>query len=151
MRDWISCLWRTLERIHTFCQDFEISDETLADLQVQAYQQAAHCYEELLLHSPQSIALYVRYAEVLYTMGGSHLRTARQYYAAALKLSDGEDLRALYGICCTSAAIAVQKVVAVFMIAQIVLQKQPAEPVLPGLGVGLVLCEGGGEGRGVHV
>jgi hypothetical protein len=78
--------------------------------QVQAYPQAAHCYEEVLLHSPQSIPLYVRFADVLYTMGGSNLKTARQYYAAALKLSEGEDTRALYGICCTAAALSAQKV-----------------------------------------
>lgn len=82
----------------------------LHNLQVQAYQQAAHCYEEVLLHSPQNIAIYVRYADVLYTMGGVHLKTARQYYAAALKLSNGEDLRALYGVCCTAATLSGQKV-----------------------------------------
>jgi hypothetical protein len=82
----------------------------LCSEQVQAYPQAAHCYEEVLLHSPQSIPLYVRYADVLYTMGGSNLKTARQYYAAALKLSNGEDTRALYGICCTAAALSAQKV-----------------------------------------
>ena len=75
---------------------------------MQAYPQAAHCYEEVLLHSPQNIALYVRYADVLYTMGS--LKTARQYYAAAIKLSQGEDTRALYGICCTAAALSAQKV-----------------------------------------
>ena len=79
-------------------------------MQVQAYQQAAHCYEEVLLHSPQSIPVYIRYAEIMYTLGGVHLKTARQYYAAALKLSNGEDLRALYGICCTAAALSGQKV-----------------------------------------
>lgn len=62
------------------------------------------------MHTPQSIPLYNRYAEVMYTMGGVHLKTARQYYAAALKLSNGQDLRALYGTCCTAAALAGQKV-----------------------------------------
>lgn len=96
--------------VDTFMTDRDAWAE-LADLylEVQAYPQAAHCYEEVLLHSPQSIPLYVRYADVLYTMGGSNLKTARQYYAAALKLSNGEDTRALYGICCTAAALSAQK------------------------------------------
>ena len=85
-------------------------DDKVQSLQVQAYQQAAHCYEEILMHSPQSIPLYIRYADVMYTLGGVHLKTARQYYAAALKLSNGHDLRALYGISCTAAALAGQKV-----------------------------------------
>jgi len=96
--------------VDTFMTDREAWSE-LADLylEVQAYPQAAHCYEEVLLHSPQSIAMYVRFADVLYTMGGSNLKTARQYYAAALKLSQGEDTRALYGVCCTAAALSAQK------------------------------------------
>ena len=79
-------------------------------LQAQMYPQAAHCYEELLMHMPQNVPLYVQYADVLYTMGGSNIKTARQYYAAALKLSNGENTRALYGVCCTAAAGASQKV-----------------------------------------
>lgn len=78
--------------------------------QAQLYAQAAHCYEELLLHSPQSVPLHVQYADVLYTMGGGNVRTARRHYAAAVKLSGGENLRALYGICCTAAALVGQKV-----------------------------------------
>ena len=85
----------------------------LRDQQAQLYPQAAHCYEELLLHTPQSAPLHVQYADVLYTMGGGHLRMARQHYAAAVKLSNGESLRSLYGICCTAAALAGQKVIIV--------------------------------------
>ena len=47
-------------------------------MQVQMYPQAAHCYEELLMHMPHSIPLYVQYADIMYTMGGSNFRTARR-------------------------------------------------------------------------
>lgn len=42
----------------------------------------------------------LRYADVLYTMGGSkeQIATARKYYARALELSQGSSARALYGI-----------------------------------------------------
>lgn len=80
--------------------------------QAQLYGQAAFCYEELLLHSPQSVPLHIQYADVLYTIGGPQLRTARQHYAAAAKLSGGDSLRALYGLTCTAAALAGQKVLA---------------------------------------
>lgn len=35
------------------------------------YRQAAFCYEELLLHTPNNSSYHVRYADVLYTIGGS--------------------------------------------------------------------------------
>lgn len=49
----------------------------------------------------------LRYADVLYTMGKpDHVRAARTYYSAALQLSEGQNLRALWGVCATSAALA---------------------------------------------
>lgn len=84
-------------------------------LQAQMYSQAAFCYEELLLHTPQNVALYVQYADVLYTIGGSSVRTAHQYYAAAIKLSGGENVRALYGVCCAAATLAAQKVASAYL------------------------------------
>ncbi len=67
------------------------------------YPQAATCYEEVLLQNPACIASYVQYADVLYTIGGvSNYRTARTYYAAAVDLSNGENARALYGLCAAS-------------------------------------------------
>ena len=81
-------------------------DTVLLLLQAQLYAQSAFCYEEVILHQPQNAPVYVQYADVLYTLGGSYIKTARQYYAAALKLSNGENMRALYGITCTAAALA---------------------------------------------
>lgn len=77
-------------------------------LQVQMYSQAAHCYEELILHQPHHIPYYVQYADVLYTIGGSNghnYRTARAYYAAAVQLSGGKNVRALYGLTACAAQL----------------------------------------------
>ena len=77
------------------------------------YPQAAFCYEEVLLHAPQNIALYVQYADILYTMGGptgANYRTARSYYAAAVQLSKGSNIRALFGLCACAAQLSGMKV-----------------------------------------
>jgi tetratricopeptide (TPR) repeat protein len=77
--------------------------------QAQMYAQAAACYEEVLLHAPASVAAYVQLADVLYTLGpgggGGHLRAARSHYAAAVELSGGANMRALYGLCAATAAL----------------------------------------------
>ena len=72
--------------------------------------QAAHCYEELLLHSPSYIPFYVQYADIMYTLGSHHLKVARQYYAAAVEMSQGSNLRALYGLTACAAQMSGQKV-----------------------------------------
>eukprot|EP00891_Asterochloris_glomerata_P006134 jgi/Astpho2/6134/e_gw1.00084.99.1_t len=74
--------------------------EELAESYVQGglYVQAAHCYEELLLHSPSHIPFYVQYADIMYTLGSHYMKTARQYYTAAIEMSQGSNLRALYGL-----------------------------------------------------
>ncbi|KAL3162216.1 hypothetical protein ABBQ32_009921 [Trebouxia sp. C0010 RCD-2024] len=86
-------------------------------LQASLYQQAAHCYEELLLHMPSSIAYYVQYADIMYTIGGTHApghradviandyRTAQSYYAAAVRMSEGHNIRALYGLCASASQL----------------------------------------------
>ncbi|KAK9791594.1 hypothetical protein WJX73_009768 [Symbiochloris irregularis] len=77
-------------------------------LQAQMFSQAAHCYEELLLHQAHHIPYHVQYADILYTIGGSNgnnFRTARSYYAAAVQLSKGTNVRALYGLCACSAQL----------------------------------------------
>ena len=49
---------------------------------------------------------HAQLADVLYTMGGAaHYRAARAYYAAAVDLSSGENVRALYGLCATAAQL----------------------------------------------
>lgn len=91
-------------------------------VQASLYQQAAHCYEELLLHAPSNIAYYVQYADVLYTLGGTHAaghradivandyRNAQAYYAAAVRMSEGQNARALYGLCASTSQLAGIKV-----------------------------------------
>ena len=87
--------------------------QVLCTLQAQMYSQAAHCYEELLLHQAHHIPYYVQYADVLYTVGGANghnYRTARAYYSAAVQLSAGKNVRALYGLCACAAQLSGVKV-----------------------------------------
>ena len=91
-------------------------------MQASLYQQAAHCYEELLLHAPSNIAYYVQYADIMYTVGGTHAanhradviasdyRTAQSYYAAAVRMSEGHNTRALYGLCASTSQLSGLKV-----------------------------------------
>ena len=52
----------------------------------------------------------LQYADVLYTIGGAaNYRNAHSYYAAAVDLSDGENVRALYGLCAAAAQLNVLK------------------------------------------
>ena len=75
------------------------------------YSQAGHCYEEALLHQPHSIATHVQYADVLYTLGGpQNQRLAQTHYAAAIKLSQGANVRALFGVCACAAQLGSAKV-----------------------------------------
>lgn len=82
--------------------------EELAELylEVPMYRQAAFCYEELMMLSPVSAPIHVRYADVLYTLGGAqNLRTARTYYSRAVTLSKGHNVRALYGLLACTAGL----------------------------------------------
>ncbi|GFR47411.1 hypothetical protein Agub_g9128 [Astrephomene gubernaculifera] len=82
--------------------------EELAELYLEAlnYRQAAFCYEELLMHAPGNSSYYIRYADILYTLGGAaNCKTARSYYAKAVELTAGGSLRALFGILACSAHI----------------------------------------------
>lgn len=97
----------------------KVAWEELGELYLEAslYQQAAHCYEELLLHAPSNIAYYVQYADIMYTVGGTHAanhradvvasdyRTAQSYYAAAVRMSEGHNTRALYGLCASTSQL----------------------------------------------
>lgn len=89
-----------------FMNDLEAWEE-LAELYLekQFYRQAAYCYEEILLGNPMSLRINLRYADVLYTLGGAgNCRTARSYYAKAIELSQGTSARALYGFISSSMA-----------------------------------------------
>ena len=80
-------------------------------LQASMYSQAGHCYEELLLHQPHSIALHVQHADVLYTLGGvQNFALSQSHYAAAVKLSQGHSARALYGLCACASQLSSAKV-----------------------------------------
>lgn len=68
--------------------------------------QALFCYEELLMFQPNSTQYLVRYADILYTMGGTNnLKIARSYYAKAVEASSGRETRALFGILQCAAGI----------------------------------------------
>ena len=79
--------------------------------QVSAFQQAAFCYEELLMHEPAKVAHHLLYAECQYSLHS--WRTARTYYSSALQLTGGQHPRALYGIAACTAQLAGQKVLPV--------------------------------------
>lgn len=71
---------------------------------------------------PSSIAYYVQYADIMYTIGGTHApghradviandyRTAQSYYAAAVRMSEGHNIRALYGLCASASQLSGLKV-----------------------------------------
>ncbi len=71
---------------------------------------------------PSNIAYYVQYADIMYTVGGTHAanhradviasdyRTAQSYYAAAVRMSEGHNTRALYGLCASTSQLSGLKV-----------------------------------------
>eukprot|EP00246_Nothoceros_aenigmaticus_P016574 TRINITY_DN7644_c0_g1_i2.p1 TRINITY_DN7644_c0_g1~~TRINITY_DN7644_c0_g1_i2.p1 ORF type:complete len:301 (+),score=70.14 TRINITY_DN7644_c0_g1_i2:268-1170(+) len=93
--------------LETFMADYDAWRE-LGELytSIQMYKQAVFCYEELLLSQPANPLYHLRYAELLYTLGGlDNFRAARKYYSAAIDLSDGKNIRAVYGVVLCGAAI----------------------------------------------
>lgn len=93
--------------LDTFMADHDAWRE-LAEIYVslQKYNQAAFCYEELIMMEPSNATWHLKYAEVQYTIGGlESLKIAKRYYASTIKLSAGRNLRALYGLCLCGAAI----------------------------------------------
>ena len=71
------------------------------------YRQAAFCWQELLAAAPGAAPWHAAYAAVLATIGdGDALRLAQKHYAAAIELSDGKDVRALYGAVAAAGALA---------------------------------------------
>lgn len=62
------------------------------------FNEAAFCYEELILSFPNNHIFHARLAEVMYTLGGiDNLVTARTHFAAAHKILP-TNLRALLGL-----------------------------------------------------
>lgn len=96
------------EYLEAYAADTEAWAE-LAELylSLSMYKQAAYCLEELLLSAPHDAAKHLRYAEVMYTLGGTeNVLAARKYFAAAVELSGGHSVRALYGLCACAQALA---------------------------------------------
>jgi ER membrane protein complex subunit 2 len=97
------------EYLTVFMSDTEAWLE-LSDLYIQQgmYSNAAFCFEELLLASPQNCHLYIKYAELRFTMGGvENLELAKKNYSFALELNpDKNTNRAWFGLLATTHALA---------------------------------------------
>jgi len=64
------------------------------------YRFAAFCYEDLILLQPYNWLYHIKYAEVLYSMGGNdNVELAKKEYMQAYELKPDSNARALYGIC----------------------------------------------------
>jgi ER membrane protein complex subunit 2 len=86
--------WRQLAAVHLSLSNFE---------------EAAFCYEELVLLAPADPHYHCRLAELYYTMGGSEgLLKARKHFSQSLELTKS-NARALHGLCVTCAAVAADK------------------------------------------
>jgi len=62
----------------------------------------AFCADEAVLHSPACAATHVAAGDAHYT--AASVPAAARHYEAAVALSGGEDLRALYGVCVCAAS-----------------------------------------------
>ena len=99
------------EYLHLFGSDFEAWLELGAIyLEHGMYTSAAFCFEELITLQPQNYHLYVRYGEILVTLGGlDNLITARKQFTFSLELSKVNNLRAWWGIISTTQGITTAK------------------------------------------
>ncbi|TPX61670.1 hypothetical protein PhCBS80983_g01010 [Powellomyces hirtus] len=94
---------RLVVYVDAFMQDVEGWTELAAlYLEENMLQQAAFCFEELLMLRPQNHLYHVRYAELLYTLG--KFDPAVKYYCAALELCR-DNVRALCGLRVATAAV----------------------------------------------
>ncbi|KAL3926856.1 MAG: hypothetical protein SGPRY_003103 [Prymnesium sp.] len=104
---------RLVKYLDTVCSDAEAWLQLAAIyLNAQQFKRAAFCMEELIMINPMSYLYHLRYAEIMYTIGSSdkgggteQLRIARKYYAHSLDLKPSNNLRAVYGLLLTSAAL----------------------------------------------
>lgn len=69
-----------------------------------SYSEAIFCLEEVLMHSPADVAVQLLMADALYAAGGlQNVRLARTYYASVVEMSEGSNIKSLYGVClCTA-------------------------------------------------
>ena len=99
----------TISALNAYLTNFSSDENAWGELasvyiQLGEIKQACFCYEELILISPLNSVYLMRYAELLYTLGGlDNIRNARACYAQAVE-NAGDSLRALYGMvtCCTA-------------------------------------------------
>jgi tetratricopeptide (TPR) repeat protein len=76
-------------------------------LSVGSYNQAAFCYEEILLGNPTDHFLHSQLAEIYYTIGGEHnLLKARKHFSESIELQRQKNIRALYGLAMTCHSLA---------------------------------------------
>lgn len=82
--------------LDTFYDDFEAWLE-LCDVYLNKYmyEQAAFCCEELILLQPTNHIIYLKYAEILYTL--QQYTLALKHYCKVLELCT-DHVRALYGL-----------------------------------------------------
>ena len=87
------------EYLRTYMGDSEAWCELLhLHLEAGRLSSAKFCAEELILFNPHNYAFALRYAEVLYTLGGAeNLLLARKYYGRSVELNP-TCARALFGL-----------------------------------------------------
>ncbi|XP_065844050.1 ER membrane protein complex subunit 2-like [Oscarella lobularis] len=103
-----------IEALTEYLKDFMSDHEAwleLADLYISQldFKHAAFCMEELILVNPHMPLFHQRYAEILYSMGGTdNMELARKYFAQALKLNP-DSTRSLCGFFMASSALKSKK------------------------------------------
>jgi len=73
----------------------------LADLYLSAqeFDDAAYCFEELILAEPDNYYYHVKYAEIKFSAGGKdNIIISKNHYAHSFELNSENNVRALYGI-----------------------------------------------------
>lgn len=100
-----------IKRLNEYLENYAADQEAWAELaelylELSMYKQGAFCLEELVLAAPHEQKRHLRYAEVLYTMGGAeNVLAAKRYFAAAVELGGGHGARALYGLAACAQAL----------------------------------------------
>ena len=69
-----------------------------------AYAEATFCLEEVLMYQPADIATQLLLADCLYASGTQEqIQIAKKYYASVVELTNGSNIKSLFGIClCTA-------------------------------------------------
>ena len=100
-----------LLRLSAFVDTFQIDGNAwheLAELNILMgrHREAAFCYEELITSAPATPVYHTKYAELLYTLGGSeNVELARHHFAQSLTLQKDANHRALLGLLLCASSI----------------------------------------------